>query len=127
MAIRNKTKFHRLQMFPVLLAQLVVCILVAALAGVFLGLVAGYSSALGAAIALLANAYFTYKAFKYQGARSMAAIVQSIWAGQFGKIVLTAVFFALVFVTVKPIDVVMLFAGYIAVQITSFISLIFKK
>ncbi len=114
-------------MFPVLLVQLTVCVMVGTLFGLGFGKVAGYSSLTGGMIALLANSYFTYKAFKYYGARSATAIVQSLWAGQFGKMVLTAVFFALTFVTVRPVDVVMLFTGYIAVQMASVISLILKK
>lgn len=127
MGIRNKTKFYRLSMFPLLLAQLAACILAALIIWFAFGLVSGYSALLGGLIALLANSYFTYKAFKYSGARSAAAIVQSLWAGQFGKMVLTAVFFALVFLAVKPLAVLAFFAGYIVVQMTSFIALILKK
>jgi len=50
---------------------------------------------LGGLIALLANAYFAFKAFRYFGARSARAIVQSIWAGAMGKWIITAVLFAL--------------------------------
>ena len=127
MGIRNKTKFYHLSMFPVLLAQLAACMATALIIWLAFGLVAGYSALLGGMIAWLANGYFTYKAFKYSGARSTAAIVQSLWAGQFGKMVLTAVFFALVFLAVKPLAVVAVFVGYIVVQMTSFIALILKK
>lgn len=127
MAIRNKTPFYRLELFNSLVAQTIVALLLVATAAVTRGQVAASSAAMGSGIALLANAYFMYKAFKFFGARSMAAIVQSFWAGQAGKIFMTAVLFALVFVTVKPLNVVFLFTGYIFVHVTSVVSLWLSK
>ena len=83
--------------------------------GAFFGKVAGYSGLLGSLIALLANVFFAYKAFRYFGARSSKAIVQSFWSGEMGKQILTAALFALVFVGVKPLQPVALFAGYLLV------------
>lgn len=127
MAIRNKTPFYRLEMFRSLVIQAVVALLLIVVASVAQGKVSAISAGLGAAIALLANLYFMYKAFKFYGARSMAAIVQSFWMGQAGKIFLTAVLFALVFIAVKPLDVVFLFASYIVVHVTSVVTLWLSK
>ncbi|MDM7857522.1 ATP synthase subunit I [Thiopseudomonas sp. CY1220] len=127
MAIRNKTPFYRLSMFRVLMAQAVVTALLVVVCAITLGVVAAYSVFLGSSIALLANAYFTYKAFKYFGARSVSAILQSFWAGQVGKMFMTAVLFALVFIAVKPLNVVQLFLGYILIQLTSVVTLFFSK
>ena len=76
---------------------------------------AGYSALLGGLIALVTNAYFTHKAFRYFGARSAKAIIQSIWAGEMGKQILAAALFALVFVGVKPLAAGALFTGYVLV------------
>lgn len=127
MAIRNKTPFYRLSMFRVLMAQAVVTAVLVVVCAITLGVVAAYSVLLGSSIALLANAYFTYKAFKYFGARSVSAIFQSFWAGQVGKMFMTAVLFALVFIAVKPLNVVQLFLGYILIQLTSVVTLFFSK
>jgi len=81
----------------------------------FFGMVAGYSALLGGLIAFLANLYFAFKAFRYFGARSARAIVQSLWAGEMGKQILAAALFALVFVGVKPLQPAALFVGYLLV------------
>lgn len=127
MAYRNKTPFYRLSMFRALIVQASVSVLLASVLAITAGWIAAYSMLLGGTIALIPSAYFTYKAFKYYGARSIAAIVQSLWAGQFGKMVLTAVLFALVFITVKPLGVAALFAGYVVVQLSGLISLFVMK
>lgn len=99
----------------VLFAQALVVLIVAVICAVFFGIVAGYSGLIGGLIALLANVYFAFKAFRYFGARSARAIVQSLWAGEMGKQILAAALFALVFVGVKPLEPVALFAGYLLV------------
>ena len=79
------------------------------------GWVAGYSGLLGGLIAWLANVYFAFKAFRYFGARSAKAIVQSLWAGEMGKQILAAALFALLFVVVRPLEPLAVFAGYLVV------------
>ncbi|RFF61649.1 F0F1 ATP synthase subunit I [Stutzerimonas stutzeri] len=115
MNIRNRTPFHRLPAFRVLQMQALVTVLSAVSCGVVFGIAAGYSALFGGLIALTANAFFTYKAFRYFGARSARAITQSLWSGQMGKQILAAALFALVFVGVKPLEPIALFAGYLLV------------
>jgi len=88
---------------------------VAVVCGAFGGWVAGYSALLGGLIAWLANLYFAHKAFRYFGARSVKAVVQSLWSGEMGKLILTAALFALVFVGVRPLELLALFGGYLLV------------
>jgi ATP synthase protein I len=124
---RNKTPLHRLPVFRVLRAQALVTVLMAATcAGVF-GVVAGYSALLGGLIALVANLYFAYKAFRFFGARSAQAIVQSFWSGEMGKLILTAALFALVFVAVHPLQPLALFAGYVLALGTGASALLLMK
>jgi len=113
--IRNKTPLHQLPVARVLVIQSTVALAAAVACGLLFGLVAGYSGLLGGLIALLANVYFAFKAFRYFGARSAKAIVQSLWAGEMGKQILAAALFALVFVGVKPLQPAALFAGYLLV------------
>lgn len=127
MAYRNKVAFHRQPMFRVIVFQAVVTGLIGLLFLLTQGWVAAYSAFLGGLTALLPNVYFTYKAFQYFGARSIAVIIQSFWAGQMGKLVLTAVLFAVLFLGVKPLNVLALFVGYILVQMTSATSLLLTK
>lgn len=73
----------------------------------------GLKSALcGGFLFILPNAYFTYYAFRYRGARFMPWIVRSMQWGQSGKLMLTVVGFALVFRFVKPLDLMVLFGVY---------------
>ena len=127
MNIRNKTPLHRLAVFPLLLTQLAATLLVAVIGWMWKGPVAGYSALLGGMIALVPNVYFTYKAFRYFGARSVKAIVQSLWSGEMGKLFLTAALFALVFAGVERLNVAALFAGYGLVLGISACSLLLVK
>lgn len=113
MAIRNKTPFTRQPGFPVLRIQAVVSLVVALVFALGGGTNAGFSALLGGLIALLPNAFFVYKAFRYFGARSARDIVQSIWSGAMGKWILTAVLFALVFVGIAQVNVAALFGSYL--------------
>ncbi|PAU86921.1 hypothetical protein CK507_12465 [Pseudomonas sp. WN033] len=111
----NKTPFHRLPAFPVLLLQSLVMLGVAAILWFFQGPVAGYSGLLGGLIALVPNAYFAYRVYRYSGARSARAIVRELYSGEAGKLILTAALFVLVLVGVKPLEVAAVFGGYLAV------------
>ena len=124
---RNKTPLHRLPVFRVLRAQSLVMLLAALIGTLLFDWLSGYSMLLGGLIALLANVYFAFKAFRYFGARSAQAIVQSFWAGEMGKLILTAALFALVFVAVKPLQPLALFTGYLLVLGTGASALLLLK
>lgn len=125
--IRNKLPLYRLAVFPLLQWQLVVSLVTALVAWGWQGPQAGYSALLGGMIALLPNVYFTYKAFRYFGARSVKAIVQSFWSGAMGKLILTAALFALVFAGVEQVSVPALFVGYVLVLCTAASALLLVK
>jgi len=111
----NRLPFHRLPVFPVLLAQLIGLCVMAVLLWGWLGTVAGYSALLGGLIAWLPNLYFAHKAFRFGGARAAREIVRSFYAGEAGKLVFTAVLFALTFAGVKPLVVPALFGTFLLV------------
>lgn len=114
-------------MFSVIILQAVVTILSGLLFWLLQGWQAAYSAWFGGLTALIPNVYFTYKAFQYFGARSIGVIVQSFWTGEMGKLILTAVLFAVLFLGVKPLNVLAVFVGYILVQMTSATSLLLTK
>ena len=105
-------------MFSVIILQSVVTVLIGLLFCLLQGWQAAYSAWFGGLTALIPNVYFTYKAFQYFGARSIGVIVQSFWAGEMGKLILTAVLFAVLFLGVKPLYVLAVFVGYILVQMS---------
>ena len=73
-----------------------------------------YSALSGGLIAILPQAYFATLAFRWRGARSARAIARSSYAGEVGKFLLSVAGFAAVFVMLRPINGLALFAGYLA-------------
>jgi ATP synthase protein I len=83
--------------------------------------VRAYSVLSGGLIAIVPQAYFAALVFRRRGARSARAIARSSYAGQVGKFLLSIAGFAAVFVALRPIDALAVFAGYLAmlaIQIT---------
>jgi ATP synthase protein I len=83
--------------------------------------VVAYSVLSGGLIAVLPQAYFATLAFRWRGAKSARAIAHSSYAGEMGKFLLSVAGFAVVFATLRPIDGLAVFAGYLvmlAIQIT---------
>lgn len=115
----NRLPFHRLPVFPVLLVQLVVLLIATVVLWQWRGEVSGYSGALGGLIAWLPNIYFAHKAFRFSGARAAQAIVRSFYAGEAGKLILTAVLFALTFAGVKPLDALAVFGVFLLTQLVN--------
>ena len=123
----NRLPFHRLAVFPVLLVQLLVLLLLALVLWQWQGSVAGYSGLCGGLIAWLPNLYFAHKAFRFSGARAAQAIVRSFYAGEAGKLVLTAVLFALTFAGVKPLAPLAVFGVFVLTQLVSWFAPLLMK
>ena len=84
---------------------------------VVLNLVMAYSALIGGSICAIANTYFANKTFMYRGATSTTRIIKAIYVGEFVKLLLIAAGFAAAFVFVNPLNIVLLFAGFITVHI----------
>nr|WP_298171327.1 F0F1 ATP synthase subunit I [uncultured Pseudomonas sp.] len=123
----NRLPFHRLPVFPVLVVQLLVLLLLALVLWQWQGAVAGYSGLCGGLIAWLPNMYFAHKAFRFTGARAAQAIVRSFYAGEAGKLILTAVLFALTFAGVKPLDALAVFGVFFVTQLVNWFSPLLMK
>lgn len=117
MAIRNKTTFYRLPAFRVLGLQTLICIAVAGIALIAYGQQSAASILAGGVLVVVPQAYFAAKTFRYYGARSTGAIVRAMWSGHAGKMILTAVLFALVFTGLKSLNVAALIASYVGVML----------
>lgn len=76
------------------------------------GVTAAYSALLGGTIQIGPQAYFTRLAFRHAGARQAPQILRAMYKGEAGKLLLTAVMFALVFYYVKPLHLPTLFLAY---------------
>ena len=123
----NRLPFHRWAVFPVLLAQLVILLLSALILWQWHGAVSGYSGLCGGLIVWLPNVYFAYKAFRFTGARAAQAIVRSFYAGEAGKLILTAALFTLTFVGVKPLAPLAVFGVFLVTQLVSWFSPLLMK
>lgn len=77
------------------------------------GNVVAYSAFVGGLISIGPNIYFARWAFKHTGARAAGLVVGSFYLGETGKFLLTAVLFAVVFVWLKPLNVMVFFSTYI--------------
>lgn len=71
--------------------------------------------------------YFAMKAFRYMGARSSHLVVQNFYKGEFSKILLVAVGFAVAFKLVKPLDVFALFFTFIVCLVANFVLVVYLK
>jgi len=123
----KRMPFHRLPVFPVLITQLFVFVFVAVVLWQWLGAVAGYSGLCGGLIAWLPNMYFAHKAFRFSGARAAQAIVRSFYAGEAGKLILTAVLFALTFAGVKPLEALAVFGVFFLTQLVNWFAPLLMK
>jgi ATP synthase protein I len=123
----NRLPFHRLAVFPVLLTQGAVLLLAALALWQWYGVVPGYSGLCGGLIAWLPNLYFAHKAFRFSGARAAQAIVRAFYAGEAGKLILTAVLFALTFAGVKPLAPLAVFGVFMLTQLVSWFAPLLMK
>ena len=82
----------------------------------FVDVTTAYSVLLGGMVSILPNTYFGAMAFRHSGARAAQEVATSLYRGEVGKFVLTAVFFACIFVFIKPLSVGALFTTFIAMM-----------
>ncbi len=76
-----------------------------------------YSVLIGGIVQIGPQAYFTRFAFRFAGARQAPQIMRAMYKGESGKLLLTAVLFALTFFFVKPLHLPALFLSYSAMII----------
>jgi len=107
---------QRLRVIKLLLIwQFATALLIGAVA-MLSGPTAAKSAIIGGLICWLPNCYFAFRAFRYRGARAARQIVRSFYAGEAGKMALTVLLFAVVFINVRPLHALALFMGFTAVQ-----------
>ncbi len=105
--------------------QLLVGLGLAAVLWTLFGNVAGYSAVLGSLVCVLPNAFLGLRLILPR--RDPRALKQAAWVGEMGKLALTVLFFALVFTSVKPLNVAALFAGFIVSQLAVISGLLMRS
>ena len=113
MSVHTNIKINRITAYKLLGIELLISVVIALFLLIFYGGVPAYSALLGGLAYILPNAYFVRYAFKEGGQETPSTIVNKFYVGETGKIILTGVIFAMCFATVKPLNVILLFAMYV--------------
>ena len=110
-------------MLKVLIWQIGVGAVLAAVLWGFYGHVAGYSALLGALTCVIPNAFLALRLAvprRDPGARSL---IRAAYLGELGKLAITVLMFSIVFVLVRPLNAAALFAGFVVTQLMAFAGL----
>jgi ATP synthase protein I len=105
-----------------LLTQVATVLAVAAGLALWQGRLAAMSALLGGAIAVIPNAFLAARLLSPRAGASARALLRAAWLGEVGKLLLTALLFAVVLVTMRPISALGLFGGFIAAQLVIFLA-----
>jgi ATP synthase protein I len=106
-------------MLKLLVVQAGVGVVLAAVIWGIGGTVPGYSALLGALITVLPNAFLALRLALPRRDPGAQALVRAAYLGELGKLLLTVLFFSLVFTMVRPLSAAALFAGFIATQVVT--------
>lgn len=113
-------------MLKVLVGQIGIGVVLAAILWGLYGHVAGYSALLGSLICVIPNAFLALRLALPRPDAGGRALMRAAWIGEFGKLALTVLMFSVVFVLVQPLNVAALFAGFIAAQLMTFAGLLLR-
>ena len=104
----------------VLLAQLGLSVVLAALFWGTDGHVSGYSALLGGLTCVIPNAFLALRLVVPRRDPGAGALVHAAYIGELGKLALTVLMFGVVFALVRPLAAGALFTGFIAAQLVTF-------
>jgi ATP synthase protein I len=104
-------------LLPVYLCQCFVLLLLALILGLVINTVAAYSAVIGGFISIGPNSYFARWAFRFSGAQAASSVARSFYIGEAGKFIFTALLFAMAFLLIEPINVVVIFLSYIFITV----------
>ena len=107
-------------MLKVLVGQLGVGVVLAAVLWGLYGNVAGYSALLGSLTCVIPNAFLVLRLVAPRRDPGARALIRAAYFGELGKLGLTVLMFSAVFVLVRPLSPAALFAGFIAAQLVTF-------
>ncbi len=112
---------HKFPIHRAIACQSLVWLALVVLATTALGMVAGYSVALGGLISLLPGSWFMMRYFRLSGARAMEQVVRNAFVGEAVKLVQIVAGFALVFALVKPLSPLAVVGGFLVVQVAGMV------
>lgn len=109
-----------------LLLQLALSLALALLFWGIDGYVPAYSALLGGLCCVIPNAYLAFRLVAPRRDPGARALLSAAYIGELGKLALTLLAFGTVFVLVKPLAPLPLFAGFIGCQLATFAGLFMR-
>jgi ATP synthase protein I len=88
---------------------------------------AAYSALTGGLIATLANALFALKVFRVKSEATPEVLLTAFYVGEISKFILTGTMFVIVFVLIKPLNVVALLGMYLLIHMTPAMVNVFNR
>jgi len=110
----------------VLLAQLGLSAVLAALFWGMNGSISGYSALLGGLTCVIPNAFLALRLVVPRRDPGPGALVRAAYIGEIGKLALTVLMFTIAFTLVRPLAAGALFAGFIAAQLATLSGFLMK-
>jgi ATP synthase protein I len=114
-------------MLKVLVGQIGIGVVLAAVLWALYGHVAGYSALLGSLTCVIPNAFLALRLVVPRRDSGAQALIRAAYIGELGKLALTVLMFSIVFVLVRPLAAAPLFAGFIAAQLMTFAGLLSRN
>ena len=111
-------------MLRVLVGQIGIGVVLAAVLWGLFGHVAGYSALLGSLTCVIPNAFLALRLIAPRRDPGAGALLRAAYIGELGKLGLTVLMFSIVFVLVRPLSAAALFAGFIAAQLMTIAGLL---
>jgi len=106
-------------MLKVLIGQIGIGVVLAAVFWGLKGHVAGYSALLGSLTCVIPNAFLALRLVVPRRDPGASALIRAAYIGELGKLALTVLMFSIVFTQVRPLAAAPLFAGFIAAQLVT--------
>ena len=113
-------------MLRVLIGQLGVGVVLAAVFWGLNGHIAGYSALLGSLACVIPNAFLALRLVVPRRDPGARALIRAAYIGELGKLALTVLIFGIVFVLVRPLAAVPFFTGFIAAQLVTLSGLLLR-
>ena len=113
-------------MLRVLIGQLGIGVVLAAVFWGLNGNIAGYSALLGSLACVIPNAFLALRLVVPRRDPGARALIRAAYIGELGKLALTVLIFSIVFVLVRPLAAVPFFTGFIAAQLVTLSGLLLR-
>ena len=103
---------------------LIVMVTILDLVGIHSQLVVAKSTAIGGLLSVATHSVFAIFVFRHTGYRARLHIVSQLYRGQMLIWLLTALGFAIFFISIQPLSALSLFLGFIVMQISQSVMLL---